>query len=267
MEAAAEQGTERAHHRAARVGWAAQATRRAHRVREARRSSHRRKRTSVTSRRERLPLPRCVDRSLGHALRLRATPSLRCAIGFETRKWPGRRRRWQCPRPTYQCPNTQRSLPIHASHAQPFTVARTACVRRSYVAEPVRYLHTIDPRIKQAWLLALLLLPVRASLEVREAVDALLVLLAVTSLPYSVWKPQVRVSSVARFGLAPCLLGQWQVAQVGSGYKTAGTRDALRICLSGPPIQCGFTVRHRCTAAHATLTACPPTSARSGSSI
>ena len=61
------------------------------------------------------------------------------------------------------------------------------------MAEPVRYLHTIDPRVKQAWLLALLLLPVRASLEVREAVDALLVLLAITSLPYSVWKPQVRV--------------------------------------------------------------------------
>jgi energy-coupling factor transport system permease protein len=60
------------------------------------------------------------------------------------------------------------------------------------VAAPVSYLHTIDPRIKQAWLLVLLLLPVRASLEVRELLDGLLVLLAVTSLPRAVWKPQVR---------------------------------------------------------------------------
>jgi len=61
----------------------------------------------------------------------------------------------------------------------------------SYVSEPISPLHRVDPRIKQAWLLALLLLPVRSSLPVRCGVDLFLIGLAMSMLPTPVWKPQL----------------------------------------------------------------------------
>eukprot|EP00240_Pyramimonas_obovata_P006388 CAMPEP_0118927100 /NCGR_PEP_ID=MMETSP1169-20130426/4651_1 /TAXON_ID=36882 /ORGANISM="Pyramimonas obovata, Strain CCMP722" /LENGTH=306 /DNA_ID=CAMNT_0006868795 /DNA_START=433 /DNA_END=1353 /DNA_ORIENTATION=+ len=61
----------------------------------------------------------------------------------------------------------------------------------SYVSKPITFLHKMDPRIKQAWLVALLLLPARSTLPVRGGVDIFLIVLAFTLLPKPVWKPQL----------------------------------------------------------------------------
>ncbi|KAK3261264.1 hypothetical protein CYMTET_29821 [Cymbomonas tetramitiformis] len=61
----------------------------------------------------------------------------------------------------------------------------------SYVSEPFTILHRIDPRVKQAWLIVLLLIPARSTLPVRLGVDAFLMALAVTMLPRRVWRPQL----------------------------------------------------------------------------
>lgn len=61
----------------------------------------------------------------------------------------------------------------------------------SYAASPERLLHRLDPRVKQAWLLALLLLPGQLSLGAKAACVALLAALTVLSLPLRDAGPQL----------------------------------------------------------------------------
>ncbi len=56
---------------------------------------------------------------------------------------------------------------------------------------PSSFLHRLDPRVKQAWLLALLLLPGKLLLPAKLALAAALALLSVACLPRRVWAPQL----------------------------------------------------------------------------
>ncbi|CAM6089512.1 unnamed protein product [Calypogeia fissa] len=60
-----------------------------------------------------------------------------------------------------------------------------------YIAEPVTTLHTLDPRVKQAWLLALVLVPARAHVTIKLGLVAFLLLATICSLPQRIWKDQL----------------------------------------------------------------------------
>jgi energy-coupling factor transport system permease protein len=61
-----------------------------------------------------------------------------------------------------------------------------------YLEEPQTWLHRLDPRVKLGWLSTFLLVPVLASIPLRLAVVAALVVLTATArIPWRVWKQQV----------------------------------------------------------------------------
>jgi energy-coupling factor transporter transmembrane protein EcfT len=61
----------------------------------------------------------------------------------------------------------------------------------SYVSSPVSLLHWLDPRVKQAWLAALLLFPPNGTPEEKVGVCVALALATATALPTRVWRPQL----------------------------------------------------------------------------
>lgn len=61
----------------------------------------------------------------------------------------------------------------------------------SYVSSPTSPLHCLDPRVKQAWLAALLLLPPNGTPEEKVLVCAALALATSAALPARVWRPQL----------------------------------------------------------------------------
>ncbi|CAG9467486.1 unnamed protein product [Pedinophyceae sp. YPF-701] len=61
----------------------------------------------------------------------------------------------------------------------------------SYVPEPVGPLHRVDPRIKQLWLFALLVVIARAPVPFKALAAGLVVLLSVVGLPVRVWRAQL----------------------------------------------------------------------------
>jgi hypothetical protein len=61
----------------------------------------------------------------------------------------------------------------------------------SYVSSPVSPLHCLDPRVKQAWLAALLLLPPNGTPEEKVGICVALALATATTLPTRVWQPQL----------------------------------------------------------------------------
>ena len=61
----------------------------------------------------------------------------------------------------------------------------------SYVSSPVSPFHGLDPRVKQAWLVALLLLPPNGTPEEKLCVCASLAALTALALPTRVWRPQL----------------------------------------------------------------------------
>jgi len=61
----------------------------------------------------------------------------------------------------------------------------------SYVSSPVSVFHGLDPRVKQAWLVALLLLPPNGTPEEKIITCASLALLSALALPERVWRPQL----------------------------------------------------------------------------
>ncbi|EFJ18742.1 hypothetical protein SELMODRAFT_444528 [Selaginella moellendorffii] len=60
-----------------------------------------------------------------------------------------------------------------------------------YISSPVTVLHSLDPRVKQAWLLGLIVLSSRAHAVFRLGVVALLSTAAVSCLPKRVWQDQL----------------------------------------------------------------------------
>ncbi|KAL7081011.1 hypothetical protein ACP275_14G013300 [Erythranthe tilingii] len=75
-----------------------------------------------------------------------------------------------------------------------------------YISSPTTFLHRVDPRIKMAWLLALVIIPAKSDTAMRLGVVMYLALLSVWVQPTEVWKDQLgRVSLLC--GILFVLLG------------------------------------------------------------
>ncbi|KAG5560035.1 hypothetical protein RHGRI_003350 [Rhododendron griersonianum] len=75
-----------------------------------------------------------------------------------------------------------------------------------FISSPTTFLHTVDPRIKLAWLLALVLLPARSNILIRFGLVIYLAVLSVWVLPKEVWMDQLgRVSLLS--GILFIMLG------------------------------------------------------------
>ncbi len=61
-----------------------------------------------------------------------------------------------------------------------------------YLEQPVTWLHRLDPRVKVAWLLSVLLAPILANSACRLAIVAFLILLTISArIPLRVWRQQM----------------------------------------------------------------------------
>ncbi|KAL2244095.1 protein ABCI12, chloroplastic [Sesamum indicum] len=60
-----------------------------------------------------------------------------------------------------------------------------------YISSPTTFLHCVDPRIKMAWLLALVILPAKSNMAMRLGVVICLALLSIWIQPTEVWKDQL----------------------------------------------------------------------------
>ncbi|KAI3856792.1 hypothetical protein MKW92_046314 [Papaver armeniacum] len=60
-----------------------------------------------------------------------------------------------------------------------------------YVSSPTTFLHSVDPRIKLVWLLALVVLPARSHIVMRFGLVGYLALLSIWILPRQVWMDQL----------------------------------------------------------------------------
>ncbi|MED6206709.1 hypothetical protein PIB30_029444 [Stylosanthes scabra] len=67
----------------------------------------------------------------------------------------------------------------------------TASPIGQFVSSPTTFLHSIDPRVKLVWLLALLILPARSHIIMRFGLVVYLTLISVLVLPREVWKDQL----------------------------------------------------------------------------
>ncbi|XP_059632587.1 protein ABCI12, chloroplastic [Cornus florida] len=75
-----------------------------------------------------------------------------------------------------------------------------------YISSPTTFLHSVDPRIKLAWLLALVILPARSHIIMRFGLVIYMSLLSVWVLPKHVWMDQLgRVSLLS--GILFIMLG------------------------------------------------------------
>jgi energy-coupling factor transport system permease protein len=98
----------------------------------------------------------------------------------------------------------------------------------AYVAEPASFLHALDPRVKQAWLVALLLLPGALVLPAKAAVAAALALLSMLALPPRVWAPQLRgLAALSLLVFAFSALGADAVPPLTQPRLPAGALEAL----------------------------------------
>ncbi|XP_050372870.1 protein ABCI12, chloroplastic isoform X2 [Argentina anserina] len=82
----------------------------------------------------------------------------------------------------------------------------TASPIGQYVSEPVTFLHSLDPRVKLVWLLALVVLPARSHIILRFGLVIYLAILSIWVLPRYAWMDQLgRVSLIS--GLLFIMLG------------------------------------------------------------
>ncbi|KAL3680519.1 hypothetical protein R1sor_023475 [Riccia sorocarpa] len=72
----------------------------------------------------------------------------------------------------------------------------TAAPIAQYIDSPFTALHALDPRVKQAWLVALVVLPSRAHISVRVGMVGLLILATICSLPRRIWQPRTLPASL-----------------------------------------------------------------------
>ncbi|KAF5175722.1 Abci12 protein [Thalictrum thalictroides] len=70
-----------------------------------------------------------------------------------------------------------------------------------FVSSPTTFLHSVDPRIKLVWLLALVVIPARSHIIMRFGLVAYLALLSIWTLPKEVW-----VDQLGRVGLVSGIL-------------------------------------------------------------
>ena len=61
-----------------------------------------------------------------------------------------------------------------------------------YLEQPTTWLHRLDPRVKMAWLMSILVTPILANAQWRFALVGLLLLLTISArIPYRVWRQQL----------------------------------------------------------------------------
>lgn len=61
-----------------------------------------------------------------------------------------------------------------------------------YLEQPLTWLHRLDPRVKMAWLMSILVTPILANSQWRFALVGLLLLLTISArIPYRVWRQQL----------------------------------------------------------------------------
>lgn len=104
----------------------------------------------------------------------------------------------------------------------------------SYVPEPRTVLHTIDPRIKQVWVVVLLVLAAKASALGSSAIAAGVVLLTVATQPARLWKAQLpRLLALTAFLALLTALGSDGVPPVTTPRTTAVAMDGLPAFTAG----------------------------------
>ncbi|KAJ0979653.1 hypothetical protein J5N97_015127 [Dioscorea zingiberensis] len=60
-----------------------------------------------------------------------------------------------------------------------------------FIESPRTFLHSVDPRIKLVWLLALVILPARSNIYIRFGLVAYLSILSISVLPTQIWRDQL----------------------------------------------------------------------------
>ena len=89
-----------------------------------------------------------------------------------------------------QARNAAQKVPVAQQALTKFLELPTVPIG-SYVSSPTSPLHWLDPRVKQAWLAALLVFPPNGTPEEKVCVCAALALATATALPSRVWRPQL----------------------------------------------------------------------------
>ncbi|KAG0596328.1 hypothetical protein M758_UG243900 [Ceratodon purpureus] len=84
-----------------------------------------------------------------------------------------------------------------------------------YIPSPVTPLHTLDPRVKQAWLLALVVFPARSHIAIKIGMVIFLALATMCTLPRRIWQDQLgRMAILSGFLFVMLALGTDGVAPV-----------------------------------------------------
>ncbi|PPD68401.1 hypothetical protein GOBAR_DD34725 [Gossypium barbadense] len=98
-----------------------------------------------------------------------------------------------------------------------------------FISSPTTFLHSVDPRIKLVWLLALVVLPARAQIAVRFGLVAYIALLSMLFLPKNVWMVRL-CSNLSHFisSLTCIVLGNIMPVLVAYGLGTDGVPQLLQ---------------------------------------
>ncbi|KAA8548557.1 hypothetical protein F0562_000176 [Nyssa sinensis] len=95
-----------------------------------------------------------------------------------------------------------------------------------FISSPTTFLHSVDPRIKLAWLLALVITPARSHILMRFGIVIYLALLSVWLLPKHVWMDQLgRVSLLC--GILFVMLGLGPLQLTRKGFSAASASACL----------------------------------------
>ncbi|RDY09431.1 Protein ABCI12, chloroplastic, partial [Mucuna pruriens] len=124
--------------------------------------------------------PKCPSKTLG----LKQTFSVRVAARVRASKGEN----------SVQPPNWSQWLPagsFAADNVFRLIAGATASPIGQFVPSPATFLHSIDPRVKLVWLLALVVLPARSHIIMRFGLVMYLTLLSIWVLPRNAWMDQL----------------------------------------------------------------------------
>ncbi|KAG0574710.1 hypothetical protein KC19_VG284500 [Ceratodon purpureus] len=97
-----------------------------------------------------------------------------------------------------------------------------------YIPFPVTSLHTLDPRVKQAWLLALVVLPARSHMAIKIGMVIFLALATMCTLPRRIWQDQLgRMALLSGFLFVMLALGTDGIAPVMQSRRPLPLAEGL----------------------------------------
>lgn len=97
-----------------------------------------------------------------------------------------------------------------------------------YIPSPVTPLHTLDPRVKQAWLLTLVVLPARSHMVIKIGMVMFLALATMCTLPRRIWQDQLgRMAILSGFLFVMLALGTDGVAPVMQSRRPLALAEGL----------------------------------------